>query len=286
MAYTTIAGNPANYPASVRAATGSDPRNATTEAATATDLADRTAYLHRTGPASFLASLSALEAETDASPKFVDQFGWYSHIASTLTPSFGVVVAATGIGTGCWVRSDRWGLFAGSGDGTTTPPKIAPQFLMPQYQWTLPLTMAAKLGGSTASPALGTVTGSIISIGDTLEGDILTGIIGPIFLYNTDNGTSGNSAQFVVSVQDNAGGVSPPASVAEAVLYVPSTSATGGVPFGVTTVPFQHTVAVEGIVRISIKIAASVAGGTMSVATIDDSLCALGQITLHRGYFP
>jgi hypothetical protein len=42
---TNIPGNPANFPANIRAPSGSDARNSTTEAAALQDLADRTAYL-------------------------------------------------------------------------------------------------------------------------------------------------------------------------------------------------------------------------------------------------
>lgn len=52
-----LPGNPNNYPANIRSAAGSDFRNATTEAATASDLADRTAYLYSRAALGFYAGL-------------------------------------------------------------------------------------------------------------------------------------------------------------------------------------------------------------------------------------
>lgn len=45
MSFTNIPGNPNNYPANIRGANGADARNATTEDAGISDLADRTSYL-------------------------------------------------------------------------------------------------------------------------------------------------------------------------------------------------------------------------------------------------
>jgi hypothetical protein len=132
---------------------------------------------------------------------------------------------------------------------------------------------------------LSTVTASTCDIGPVLEGDIITGVIGPLMVYN---GHATNNATLVIQCQDNATGASPATPVAEVVLDIPGNNDSGMAysNVGTITIPFHHTVGYDGAVLRFVLRAAAPAGSSLWLTTLDVTNFALGQITLHRGYVP
>lgn len=117
MAYTDIAGNPNNYPANVRAANGSDARNASTEQAGISDLADRTAWLRNLTNRTSYASMVGLTGMAEGTRLFVASYGWYVYTATTPGSFEAPYVVQPTSGPGAWYSELLLLLFGG-----TTPP--------------------------------------------------------------------------------------------------------------------------------------------------------------------
>lgn len=276
-----ISGNPDNYPTSVRAAAGSDPRNATTNAATASDLADRTEWLKKRTIDRFVTLVSNMTGLTDVNNGdfvLVKNLGWFYYSSITRTPVDGFVYAATGKGTGSWIRNDLSPIFGNSDKDQGIAPKIKPALLPPQLQLAGLLTMSNRITSAVTSTTLVTLQESMTSLSGMVAGDQIVGSIGPILLYND---ASSGDAQVLVSAQDDANG-SVPAAVALASITVPAANNLHG-NLGPMTIPFTHTVAASGVTRIYLRARASSIGGALWLTTFESLNNTLGNVTVFRG---
>lgn len=276
-----ISGNPDNYPEFIRAAAGSDPRNATTNAATASDLADRTEWLKKRTIDRFVtivANMTDLVDVRNGDFVLVKNYGWFYYSSVERTPVDGFVYAATGKGSGSWIRNDLSPIFGNSDKDQGIAPKIKPSLLPPQLQLTGLLTMANRITSMVVSSSLVTLQESMTSLSGLVAGDQIVGSIGPILLFND---ASSGDAQVLISVQDDANG-SAPAAVAEASITVPAANNLHG-SLGPMTIPFTHTVAAGGVTRIYLRARASTLGGALWLTTFESLNNTLGNVTVFRG---
>lgn len=276
-----LPGNPDFFPETIRAAADSDPRNATTNAATASDLADRTMWLKKRTIDRFVTTVANMTDLTDVRNGdfvLVKNYGWFYYSSIERTPVEGFVYAATGKGSGSWIRNDLSPIFGNSDKDQGIAPKIKPSLLPPQLQLTGLLTMANRLTSMTPSTTLITLQESMTSLSGMVAGDQIVGSIGPILLFND---ASSGDAQVLVSAQDDVNG-SAPAAVALASITVPAANNLHG-NLGPMTIPFTHTVAASGITRIYLRARASSIGGAIWLTTFESLNNTLGNVTVFRG---
>lgn len=129
---SNIPGNPANYPANIRAPGGADNRNATTEDAAFQDLADRTAYLHGSRVSQHQTAspgdMQALTGMASGDVCYVQDLGyyrWWGTSTYTLNEPF-IYPSLT---AGAWVY-DSWELLLTAPTDTTIRVNLTPQSLL------------------------------------------------------------------------------------------------------------------------------------------------------------
>jgi hypothetical protein len=183
-------GNPAVWPAGIRTPTGTDPRNATTEAAICRDVADAVAWLRARTVDRLHVNLSALQAVTDATPgtpHYVAGYGWYWYTALSLGVQPQYVLTATGMGVGRWVSDAYYALFDLVADGSVRLKKALQQhytFAAGTCSLGSELYVGPLIAGSSELN-----TSHVISVSGCVVGDIVSGVFGP-FLVVTPSTTN------------------------------------------------------------------------------------------------
>lgn len=278
-----LPGDPATYPANVRAPSDDENRNDTVFGRPLQDLADRTAFLHRRDVGLSVASLFdliALSGVTVGDCATVRSYGQYFYTMSSLTALSPWVMAAGGMGAGYWVHAARKPLLNESDGGIGMQPKIDPALLGPQLYYGGPLTLPSPLVPQQVTSATPTVVATV-DFPNLLVGDQVVGMYGPIGLYNTAVAAA-DYATVMVAYQDDATGTAPPGGAMAHVL-IPGTASIN-IPHsaGPWTIPFSHTIGVAGTLRITLE--AYTTGGNILWATFFDQVFGhTGQLTIYRG---
>jgi hypothetical protein len=186
----TVTGDHDIWPAGIRCPEGTDPRNATTEAAIVTDTANAVAWLRARTVDRLHLTLSALQAVTDATPgtpHYVAGYGWYEFTTSSLGAQPQYVLAAYGMGYGRWVSDAYYELLELAADGSARVRKAMQQ----HYTFAAgTCSLGSELYvGPLAAGTSELNTSHVIAVSDCVAGDIVSGVLGP-FLVVTPSTTN------------------------------------------------------------------------------------------------
>jgi hypothetical protein len=180
----TTVGNPSIWPTGIRTPTGTDPRNATTEAALATDAANGLAWLRAHTVDRMHNTIADLQAATGVSlnePHYVLGYGWYWYTPTMLALQGDyMVITATGMGSGRWVSDVYSGLTEVVWDGTARLKRHLQQNYIIDSGTCFSETPLAT--GTIAAGASLLDTVHIVQVDNTITGDIIDGVFGPLLL--------------------------------------------------------------------------------------------------------
>lgn len=178
------AGDPAVWPAGIRTPTGTDPRNATTEAAICTDTANAVAWLRARSVDRMHLTLSDMQAITNATPNdahHVAGFGWYWYtVASLPLQADNMVITAPGMGGGRWVSDLCTSLTETATDGTAR----LKRHLQQHYTFASGTAFAGTMldTGTISAGASLLNTTHYVEVPSCAIGDIVSGVFGPLLV--------------------------------------------------------------------------------------------------------
>jgi hypothetical protein len=197
----TTVGDPNVWPAGIRTPTGTDPRNATTEAAICRDTADAVAWLRAHSVDRMHATMGDLQAVTNATPgeaHHVSGYGWYWYTASALALQTPYVMTASGMGGGRWVSDALYALLETATDGTLRLKRALQQ----HYTWHSGTCFAGTMldTGTIAAGGSYLDTTHYVEIPNCVEGDILSGVFGPLLVVTPGTTNPGSRGRIDVEL--------------------------------------------------------------------------------------
>jgi hypothetical protein len=288
MAYTNIPGSAASFPANVRAATGSDPRNATTEAAGVSDLADRTAYLLAWGAQAGSVTDMVNLADVITGTPFTTPQGTYICLSGTLTRNAPWAYTSVGTSGKYWLHQLEPLLHSEAAEGiarlgpltgidTITPVgKVPSRNISNAIRNMGPITGATYLAVNQAENTSAAVVSHVVEITDAAVGDKVYGSFGPLQVQNLSTSVTSSAFVRIECVNDSGGANEEAFTVNE--FRIDQNRLTYSM-----TLPFYHVVAVAGVLIVQLRLVGPESGnGGMNVSGTDHTDFNIGNFMLVR----